>query len=130
MSAFLTQHRACWFCLAPEGARLRIDKRGNPFLSCACCGVFAFLRTPSAFASLGLMQDVAQEYAAALHDPAHPNHREVRARVEHGRQQLRIALQSGLVPPSDQAAADLRAGTQSPDLAASLALPSSLPRAV
>jgi len=113
------QPRTCFYCLAPEGARLKLDKRGNPYLSCSVCGTFAFLRTPTAFSSLGLMQSVADHYGAVLQDFSHPEHAAVVAKVAESRRELTAARSSsGVLLLSDNAAAAVRSGSESPDYAA------------
>mgnify|MGYP006272018781 CR=1 FL=1 len=107
---FLTQSRACWFCLAPDGARLRLDKRGNPFLSCCVCGTYAFLRTPSAFASLGVVQPFVTRASQAFHNAADELHADMRARSEMGRRELRAAISAGALLLSDEASAAVRSG--------------------
>ena len=109
-------HRACWFCLAPEGAKLKIDKRGNPYLSCAVCGVFAFLRTPTAFASLNLMQDYAESLSDALSRPEHPKHSLVAALVHACKRELIAARSGGHISLSDNAHAAVEANSVLPDL--------------
>jgi hypothetical protein len=109
-------HRACWFCLAPEGAKLKIDKRGNPYLSCAVCGVFAFLRTPTAFASLNMMQTHADYLSDALSHPEHSGHSDVAARVRDCKRELIAARSGGHISLSENAHAAVESKSLLPDL--------------
>jgi hypothetical protein len=109
-------HRACWFCLAPEGAKLKIDKRGNPYLSCAVCGVFAFLRTPTAFASLNMMQTQADFLSAALAHSEHPHHSEIAALVRDCKREMVAARSGGQIALSENAHAAVESNSVLPDL--------------
>lgn len=66
MSHNVFRTRPCWFCLAPEGARIRIDKRGKPYLHCECCGTYAFLRTPSSIYGLAVVAPVVEQLVARM----------------------------------------------------------------
>lgn len=39
----LNDAMACFFCLNPGSARIGLDKKGRPYVHCACCGARSFL---------------------------------------------------------------------------------------
>ena len=49
---------ACFFCLTEGCMRMRLDKKGRPYLRCGLCGTKAFLYEASALRGL-MMWDAA-----------------------------------------------------------------------
>jgi|GEM_PF-5735327 len=71
------------------------------------------MRTPSATRGLALVTSVVEEYARILMNPSHPDYTDTQARIQAGR----TKLMKGLLLPSERAAADMKSGTLSPELA-------------
>ncbi|MGH7297909.1 MAG: hypothetical protein ACRELB_23415 [Polyangiaceae bacterium] len=51
---------ACWACFARDGARLRIDKHGRPFIMCDACGSRTFTRSPDHVVGLRFVIELVQ----------------------------------------------------------------------
>lgn len=64
------------------------------------------------------MQSSADHYGEALHDPTHPEHAGIVAKVAQGRRELTAARSSGVLLLSDNAASAERSGSVSPDFVA------------
>jgi hypothetical protein len=61
----LNEPGPCFFCLGPISTRLGLDRKGRPYLHCACCGARSFL--PSFSPSLHGIP-ILGPLALAIHD--------------------------------------------------------------
>ena len=60
------QPRTCWFCLALSTLTLRLDRKGKPYLGCAACGAYAFLRTPAALVGVAILSPTVEQIRQIL----------------------------------------------------------------
>jgi hypothetical protein len=49
------QRCPCLCCLSPDGALLKLDKKGHPYTVCSCCGSRTFMHSRAALRGLQLL---------------------------------------------------------------------------
>lgn len=57
---------ACFFCLTAGSMRMRLDKKGRPYLRCGLCGTKSFLYEASALRGLMLWDSAVGQFIAQL----------------------------------------------------------------
>lgn len=56
----------CMFCLAPDMARLQLDKKNRPFLYCRACGTRSFIHRPEGLRGLHMLAPAMLAHAQQL----------------------------------------------------------------
>ncbi len=62
----IAQDHPCLFCLQPESAHVRFDKRSNPYIVCDACGARTFLKNMRALRGFALFSPIAQDVIERL----------------------------------------------------------------
>lgn len=57
---------SCSLCLTDNSVRMRLDKRGRPYLVCGACGSRTFMPSAEALRGLVLLQPAVREFIQAI----------------------------------------------------------------
>jgi len=57
---------ACFFCLQMGSMRMRLDKKGRPFLRCGMCGVQVFIHESASLRGLVLWDDAVRIFISKM----------------------------------------------------------------
>jgi hypothetical protein len=66
MSDPIAENHPCQFCLQPESAHVRFDKRSNPYVVCDACGARTFLKNMRALRGFALVSPLTRDLIETL----------------------------------------------------------------
>jgi transcription elongation factor Elf1 len=66
MSDPIDESHPCLYCMQPDVAHVRFDRRGNPYIVCDACGVRTFMKNMRALRGFAVFSAHARDYIERL----------------------------------------------------------------